>query len=109
MTLQSNADRRRDARHILVRACKVRGRRDLLFSAGQTHDVSDSGALVRVERTRQFGPGDELDIVVAWSDEPLLSADATVRARVRRVTPIDHHHQAIALEFIETSAVAIAA
>ena len=92
-------ERRRHTRHTIVRSCKVRDRRTLLFSAGKTSDISISGALVRVDRIRPFAPGDELELVIAWGEDAVLSSAGIVKARVRRVTPIDHHHQAIAIEF----------
>lgn len=41
-----------------------------------------------------------MDLVVSWDDRAVVSQDAMVRARVRRVTPIDHQHQAVAIEFV---------
>lgn len=97
-------DRRRHARRSVVRPAKVRDRRMLLFSPGETCDISESGLLLRVDRARAFAPGDELDVVVAWGNDPLVRGEAMSRARVRRVTPIDHHHQALALEFDQPAA-----
>lgn len=109
LSLPDTQDRRRHPRRTLVRLCKVRDRRTLLFAAGQTSDISPGGALIRVDRARLFGAGDELDLVVAWGSDAVLPGDSMVRARVKRVTPIDHHHQAIAVEFIERAKQAIAA
>jgi len=92
-------DRRRHERRREVRPAKVRDRRMLLFSGGETCDISEGGMLLRVERARAFAQGDELDVVVAWGNDALVRGEAMTRARVRRVTPIDHHHQALALEF----------
>lgn len=102
--MTSENERRRHERNIVVRPCKVRDRRNLLFSAGQTHDVSESGALVKVDSARAFTPGDELEVAIAWNHDPVLAAEGLVRARVRRVTPIDYHHQALALEFVRAEA-----
>jgi len=82
-----------------VRACKVRDRRTLLFSAGKTSDISVGGAMLRVDRARAFAPGDELDVAIAWGNDAVLTGDSLVRATVRRVMPIDHHHQAVAVQF----------
>ncbi len=92
-------ERRRHERNIMVRPCKLRDRRSLLFSAGETHDVSSSGAMLRVDSARSFSPGDEVDLAVAWNHDAILAADGLVRARVRRVIPIDFHHQSLAVEF----------
>ena len=100
------SNRRRNVREVIVRPCKVRDRRSLLFAAGETHDVSGGGAMVRIDSTRQFAPGDELDLAIAWKHEPVLSGEGLRRARVKRVLPIDFHHQALALEFLDTLAMA---
>lgn len=92
-------ERRRHTRFSVVRSCKVRDRRTLLFSAGKTSDLSESGALIRVDRTRPFAEGDVLELVISWNGERVLSSEGLLRATVRRVTPIDYHHQAVAVEF----------
>jgi c-di-GMP-binding flagellar brake protein YcgR len=99
MTTSHSIERRRHERNIVVRPCKVRDRRSLLFSPGQTHDISDGGMLVKVDSARAFSPGDEIELAVAWNHDPVLASEGMVKARVRRVFPIDYHHQAIALEF----------
>jgi hypothetical protein len=92
-------DRRRHARYQVVRPCKVRDRRTLVFSPGMTADVSASGALLRIDRVRPILPGDEMEVAVAWTPNAVLGSDTLVRAVVKRVTPIDHYHQAVAVEF----------
>lgn len=109
MSTQLSIERRRFERTPTVRPCKIRDRRMLLFSAGQTCDVSAGGLLLRVDRARPFVAGDKLDVVVAWSHDPLLRGEAMSRATVRRVTPIDCHHQAIAIEFDNPAQQALAA
>jgi hypothetical protein len=99
MSNQLTMERRRFERTPTVRPCKVRDRRMLLFSAGQTCDVSQGGLLLRVDRARPFAPGDQIDVVVAWSHDALVRGESMTRATVRRVTPMDCHHQAIAIEF----------
>ncbi|MBL0926688.1 MAG: PilZ domain-containing protein [Phycisphaerales bacterium] len=93
-------ERRRSARTAVARPCKVLDRRSLRFSPGETADVSDGGALLRIDRGRPFAPGDELDVAVAWSHQPVLADSSLVRAVVRRVTVIDDAHQAIGVEFV---------
>lgn len=97
--MTQNQERRRHNRDIMVRPCKLRDRRSLLFAAGETHDVSPGGAMVRIDSARSFSPGDEVDVAIAWNHDPVLASEGLVRARVRRVLPIDFHHQALALEF----------
>lgn len=99
MTTLVGAERRRSERHAMVRPCKVRDRRSLLFSPGQTSDLSDEGALLRLEGFRPFAQGDEVELLVAWAHEGVLSSDSLVQAKVVRVIPIDFHHQAVAIQF----------
>ncbi len=82
-----DTDRRRHPRRADVRPCKLRDRRGLLFVSGTTDNVSEGGALLRTTAHRAFGPGDEVDVVVAWSNEALVPAEEIRRARVRRVRP----------------------
>jgi hypothetical protein len=98
-TAESTMERRRHEREVLVRPCKVRSVRSLLFTPAETTNVSVSGALVRVPRGSSFGVGDELEIAVAWDHEAVVPSHRLVRARVKRITPIDCHHQAIGVEY----------
>lgn len=109
MTAHGTLERRRHHRNSLVRPCKVRDLRGLHFCPGQTTDVSFSGALLKVGRDRLFGPGDQLDVAVGWTDSAVLPSERMVRAVVRRVLPIDYHTQAIAVEFQDVPGVALAA
>ncbi len=102
-------ENRRHTRLPMVRPCKVRDRRTLIYSPGQTSDVSVGGALIRVDRARPFGAGDEIELVVGWTPGVLLSSDSIVKGTIRRVLPIDFHHQAIAVEFSEPAHRALAA
>lgn len=104
MSLTELSERREHNRQPMVRLCKVRDRRTASFAPGQIADYSLGGALIRIDRARPFGPGDEIDLAVAWDDKPIVSAESLIRARIRRVTPIDHHHQAVAIEFVREAA-----
>lgn len=98
-TPHKSSERRRFPRHSIVRPCKIRDRRNLLFSGGRTTDLSVGGALIRVDRARPFRAGDEIDMVVAWSDSAVVASEHMLRATIKRVLPIDYHHQALAVEF----------
>lgn len=100
MSQPGPSDRRQHPRRSVVRPCKVRDRRTLLFSAGLTSDVSEGGALIRIDRARPLGAGDELDVVVAWSGAGVIASDSMLRGRVTRVMTLDERHQAVALEFL---------
>lgn len=94
-------ERRRHSRLPLVRDCKLRARSAPAFSPAQTTNLSQGGALVRVPAARCFAPGDRIDVALPGANEPLIATDALIHARVRRVIPIDHHHQALGIEFDE--------
>lgn len=95
----SPEERRRHARQVIVRPCKIRDRRTLLYAPGHTTDISVGGALIRVERARPFAAGDEVELVVAWATDAVLPTREMVRGTVKRVHPIDHRYQAVAIEF----------
>ncbi|TVQ76741.1 MAG: hypothetical protein EA380_08245, partial [Phycisphaeraceae bacterium] len=48
--------------------------------------------------------GDVIELAIAFGDEPILASDQTVRATVRRITPINHTTQGIGLEFHDEGA-----
>jgi c-di-GMP-binding flagellar brake protein YcgR len=94
-------ERRRCERHQIVKDCKLRGCSAPAFTPAQTTNLSLSGALIRIPTARPFAPGDEIELALPASNEPLITSDALIHARVRRVIPIDHHHQALGIEFDE--------
>lgn len=104
MDAPRDEDRRQHERKIVVSQCKIRDRRGLLFSPGQTSNVSEGGALVRVDRVRPFDVGDQIQFVMAPGEAGVLKSSMLVDAVVRRVIPIDYHHQALALQFVEPKA-----
>jgi c-di-GMP-binding flagellar brake protein YcgR len=99
MSVTTLSERRRFPRHLVIRACKVRDCRTARFLPATTTDVSDGGALLRLERTRPLAVGDELDLYVGDANAAVISSDVALRAVVRRVSAIDQQHQAVALEF----------
>lgn len=109
MTMPDPSERRQHQRQIVSRLCKVRDRKTAMYSPGQTSDISLGGAMIEVNRTRPFGPGDELDVVVAWANGAILSSESMVKATVKRVIPLDDTRQALAVQFAESAAQSIAA
>lgn len=99
MTDQIPLERRRHDREPVVKPCKVRDRRGLLFCAGVTTDYCPGGVLMKIDSSRCFSPGDEVDFAAAWDQTAVIPTSGLVRGTVRRVLPIDHHHQAIAIQF----------
>jgi len=93
-------ERRRSPRTPVVKQCKVFHRRLARFVGGETSNVSSTGLLLRVDRARPVMVGDEIQVAVAWDRRvQMLPAQSLRAGRVVRVTPIDHHHQAIAVAF----------
>ena len=92
-------DRRRHDRLDTIRGCKVRSVARPGFAPAQTTNLSLGGALLRVPGDRPFAPGDEVELALPVEGQTLVRSDELIRARVRRVVPIDHHHQALGLQF----------
>lgn len=104
-------DRRRDERVPCALGAKVFLPTSVRFAPAQTANVSRGGALVRIERDRPIRAGDRVQVVIVNPDSASVVVEAkTMRpARVVRVTPIDHYHQAVALAFEDVEAIAQAA
>lgn len=101
-------ERRRHPRTITTRPAKVFLPAALRYAASETTDISASGALLRVDRARPICKGDRVDLAVIAPGQPaaVLESKDMVQARVVRVTPIDHYHQAVAVEFVAPAALA---
>jgi hypothetical protein len=78
-------ERRRHARTAIVRSAKLRRRTGLKYTAGATVNASSSGLLLEVSGSAGLSPGDEVEVVVAWNDEPVLPKAGSVAGVVRRV------------------------
>lgn len=92
-------ERRRQPRQGSRYACKVLHVQTRRWFVGETRDLSRGGALLYVECTRPLTPGDDVDVVMAWNGEPLLSVQDAVRARVVRACESGERGQIVALEF----------
>lgn len=97
----AGADRRRHPRLTTTRAAKVFLPAAMRYAASETSDISAGGALLKVDRARRLAAGDRLDVAVINPAQPaaVLESKSMLPARVVRVTPIDHFHQAVAVEF----------
>lgn len=94
------SDRRRYRRVAVAKPAKIFLRDALRYAPAETTDVSAGGALIRVDRARAMRPGDAVDIAVGGPGAPaVIASDAMIEARIVRVLPIDHFHQAVAVEF----------
>lgn len=94
-------DRRVHPRREFVRPCKVQRTGEVRFEAGETTNVSAGGALLKVDRRQTVRPGERIRVGVAWDSAGVLLSGSLLPARVVRVSMIDHHHQAVAVQFDE--------
>ena len=99
--------RRRHDRAWIVRGCRIRATNRVRAEQAETTNLSESGALIRVGSEGTFGVGDEVEILVAWDGEAVVQSDDSIRGVVRRVVPMDYHHQAIGVEFATRARVAL--
>jgi hypothetical protein len=94
-----SSERRRHDRVWVVRGCRIRAVSRVRAEPAETTNLSESGALIRVGSEGSFGVGDEVEILVAWGGEAVVQSEGAIRGIVRRVVPMDYHHQAIGVEF----------
>lgn len=80
-------ERRAFPRFQVARPCKVFHRNSQRYLAARTTDVSAYGALLRVDAPRPLQAGEELDVAVAWEEQPLLARESLMRATVVRLGP----------------------
>ena len=92
-------DRRRCARQNVERPCKVLDYSSLRYIPGQTCNVSASGALLRIDSSREIKPGDRLDVAVSWGRDAVMASSAMIPASVVRIVSATARHQSVALSF----------
>lgn len=92
-------DRRQHQRDIIVRPCKVRDAQSLRYIPAKTSDYSRGGALLCVGSEHNFKSGDTIEVGIAWANEAVLADERLTPARVKRVSLIDEHFQALGIEF----------
>lgn len=94
-------DRRRAERVTVVRAAKVLNCRSRKYAPAETCNLSQSGALVKLDRTHPISTGDEVQVAIDWSLTPgLISSDELVTGKVVRVAAIDYLSQSVAVRFV---------
>jgi hypothetical protein len=99
-------DRRRSERREVQKACKVYHPVTRRYAPGHAVNISAHGALVRVEGWTRLSPGDPISLVIAWTDRPILPADAMVRGTVVRSDADNAGRQAVAVDFDQAVALA---
>jgi len=102
-------DRRQHPRRDAVHSCKILQTESPRPSPAQTTNLSAGGALVRVDRARPIRAGERIRVAVETETGPIVSERGMIPARVVRVTPIDAHHQAVAVQYDRVSEIAQAA
>jgi len=97
----SGAERRRHPRIPTVALCKIRDKRNLLYAAGETINLSDSGVLLHLRASRPFANGDLIEVVIASDENPIVSREQVRQGIIRRVSPDRSGHLSVAVEFEE--------
>lgn len=104
LTQDADADRRRHHRAELTKPAKIRSTSRIAYTPAATVNLSSSGALLETPANHPLSTGDEVEIVIAWNDEPVLHRAAARRATVRRIAPAAPGRVQVALEFAAASA-----
>lgn len=102
-------ERRRHARLPIERPCKVYHRSSRQFLAASTCDLSEGGAMIRVDAKRSINAGDEIEVLVSWGKGPVLSRGSAIPAKVIRVPGQFASHQFLAVKFDREQELALAA
>ena len=93
-------ERRASKRRTVIHPAKVYDQRADKYYPAETCNLSDDGALLKINRTMPISRGDTLDIGMATTDTgAVISREGFVTARVVRVTSIDRFSQAVAVQF----------
>ncbi len=102
-------ERRRHPRLPIERPCKVFHKPSRQYLAASTCDISEGGALVRVDAKRPLNAGDEIDILIAWTKAPVVTQTTAIAGKVLRTPGAFAHHQFVAVRFEREQEVALAA
>jgi hypothetical protein len=94
---------------ILARPAKVYHHGSRQYLPARTVDYSPTGALVEILHDRPISPGEQVDVLIAWTSRTLLTAADHVPARVVRAIRGDRNLLAVAFEIREPSQTAKAA
>jgi len=106
-TREQSTEQRRHPRVRVERPCKVFHHRTGRYFPGITSDASAGGFLVRIESARPIGPGDRLDVLVAWSERVLLAKADGVEATVTRRLQTGEREQTVAVRFTQPRELAV--
>lgn len=93
-------DRRVFPRTKTSRGSKIFHRAGLAYAPGETTDLSEGGALLKVHSTRRFDPGDIVDVVIEPKVETgVIRTRSLIEAMVVRATPLGDEKQYVAVRF----------
>ncbi len=94
-------DRRRNERITVVRPAKMLNCRSRKYVPVETCNLSQTGALVTLDRSHPICQGDEVQVAIDWSMTPgLITSDELVTGEVVRVSAIDYISQSVAVRFV---------
>lgn len=96
---QGGRDRRRHARRLVARSCKVRHAEALRYSVAQTQDLSEGGALLSLETSRPLSAGQDVTLAIDFEGRNVLTQQQMVEAKVVRVGPVLNRRQVVAVAF----------
>jgi hypothetical protein len=105
----AGAERRQHKRFPIARPGKIFRRSTQQYAAIVTRNLSASGALLEIESERPFGPGELLDLAVAFRSQPVVSAASLTRAIVVHTRALGDRRQAVAVRYIQPEPIAAAA
>jgi c-di-GMP-binding flagellar brake protein YcgR len=104
-----SSDRRRHARQVATRPCKLLHRPSRLFTAAETQDVSEGGVLVKLHSGRPFTLGEDVEVFVSWTPTGVVPSDAMTSGKVVRAARGSDGCQYIAVRFSEVAALSAVA
>jgi hypothetical protein len=109
LAADQGSERREHARTPIERPCKAFHRPSRTYMPGRTLNLSPTGAMVVIESPRPLHEGDELEIGIAWDRRVVIESRSMTRARVVRVSATLGKRQAVAVRFVVSGALAVAA
>jgi len=107
VTTNQNRDkkeRRSNDRLIMTRPAKLYESLFDRYYSGQTSNISPSGALIVVSRSIPIASGDSIEVAIAQDSlDAIIPKNQMVTADVVRVTAVDMHTQAVAIQFLHNT------
>lgn len=102
-------ERRRHERRELKRPCKVLHAATFRYMAAYTCDVSPGGAMIELSQHRPLAIGDQIDVLVDWNEQGIVSQQAMLPARVVRLGEHEGLRQRVGVQFDREQALVAAA